>query len=63
MSVPHALLALLTQGPMYGLQLQQAFEGATGEVWPINVGQVYGTLQRLVGVGLVVSVGHGVCRY
>ena len=59
MSVPHALLALLSRGPMYGLQLQQAFEGATGEVWPINVGQVYATLQRLERDGLVASDGHG----
>jgi DNA-binding PadR family transcriptional regulator len=44
---------------MYGLQLQQAFEGATGEVWPINVGQVYATLQRLERDGLVESDGHG----
>jgi DNA-binding PadR family transcriptional regulator len=53
MSVPHALLALLTQGPKYGLQLQNEFEARTGEVWPLNVGQVYTTLQRLERDGLV----------
>ena len=47
MSVRHALLALLTEGPKYGLQLRQEFEARTGEVWPLNVGQVYLTLQRL----------------
>jgi DNA-binding PadR family transcriptional regulator len=47
MSVRHALLALLTEGPKYGLQLRQEFESRTGEVWPLNVGQVYTTLQRL----------------
>jgi DNA-binding PadR family transcriptional regulator len=47
MSVPHALLALLTGGPKYGLRLQNEFEARTGEVWPLNVGQVYTTLQRL----------------
>jgi DNA-binding PadR family transcriptional regulator len=47
MSVPHALLALLTDGPKYGLRLQNEFEARTGEVWPLNVGQVYTTLQRL----------------
>jgi len=47
MSVRHALLALLTEGPKYGLQLRQEFEARTGEVWPLNVGQVYTTLQRL----------------
>jgi DNA-binding PadR family transcriptional regulator len=46
-SVRHALLALLSEGPKYGLQLRQEFEESTGEVWPLNVGQVYTTLQRL----------------
>ena len=53
MSVPHALLALLSEGPKYGLQLREEFEERTGEVWPLNVGQVYTTLQRLERDGLV----------
>ena len=53
MSVPHALLALLSEGPKYGLRLQNEFEHRTGEVWPLNVGQVYTTLQRLERDGLV----------
>ena len=53
MSVRHALLALLSEGPKYGLQLRQEFEVRTGEVWPLNVGQVYTTLQRLERDGLV----------
>jgi DNA-binding PadR family transcriptional regulator len=52
-SVRHALLALLSEGPKFGLQLQQEFESRTGEVWPLNVGQVYTTLQRLERDGLV----------
>jgi DNA-binding PadR family transcriptional regulator len=55
MSVRHALLALLTEGPKYGLQLRHQFEEQTGEVWPLNVGQVYSTLQRLERDGLVES--------
>src|ERR1700761_4717928 len=55
MSVRHALLALLSEGPKYGLQLRQEFETGTGEVWPLNVGQVYTTLQRLERDGLVES--------
>ncbi|HEY2214077.1 MAG TPA: PadR family transcriptional regulator [Acidimicrobiales bacterium] len=55
MSVRHALLALLSEGPKYGLQLRQEFEARTGEVWPLNVGQVYTTLQRLERDGLVQS--------
>lgn len=53
MSVRHALLALLSEGPTYGLRLQQEFEARTGEVWPLNVGQVYTTLQRLERGGAV----------
>ena len=56
MSVRHALLALLSEGPKYGLQLREEFEARTGEVWPLNVGQVYTTLQRLERDGLVEAV-------
>jgi DNA-binding PadR family transcriptional regulator len=55
MSIRHALLALLSDGPRYGLQLRQEFETRTGEVWTLNVGQVYTTLQRLERDGLVES--------
>jgi DNA-binding PadR family transcriptional regulator len=55
MSVRHALLALLSEGPKYGLQLREEFEARTGEVWPLNVGQVYTTLQRLERDGFVES--------
>jgi DNA-binding PadR family transcriptional regulator len=57
MSVPHALLALLNEQPKYGLRLQNEFEARTGEVWPLNVGQVYTTLQRLERDGLVEADG------
>ena len=56
-SVRHALLALLSEGPKYGLQLREEFEANTGQVWPLNVGQVYTTLQRLERDGLVGAVG------
>ena len=55
MSVRHAMLALLSEGPSYGLQLREEFEARTGDVWPLNVGQVYTTLQRLERDGLVES--------
>lgn len=55
MSVRHAVLALLSEGPKYGLQLRHEFEERTGEVWPMNVGQIYQTLQRLERDGLVES--------
>jgi DNA-binding PadR family transcriptional regulator len=59
MSVPHALLALLSEGSKYGLRLQTEFESRTGKVWPLNVGQVYTTLQRLERDGLVESDSEG----
>ena len=59
MSVRHALLALLSEGPKYGLQLREEFEARTGEVWPLNVGQVYTTLQRLERDGLVEAESTG----
>jgi len=55
MSVRHALLALLCEGPKYGQQLREEFEARTGDVWPLNVGQVYTTLQRLERDGFVES--------
>jgi DNA-binding PadR family transcriptional regulator len=54
-SVRHAMLALLSEGPKYGLRLREEFEARTGEIWPLNVGQVYTTLQRLERDGLVES--------
>ena len=53
----HALLALLSEGPKYGLQLRDEFEARTGDVWPLNVGQVYTTLQRLERDSFVESDG------
>ena len=57
MSVRHALLALLSDGPKYGLQLREEFEAGTSEVRPLNVGQLYATLGRLEREGLVASDG------
>jgi DNA-binding PadR family transcriptional regulator len=59
MSIRHALMALLSAEPTFGLRLRQEFEARTGEVWPLNVGQVYSTLQRLERDGLVSSDGDG----
>ncbi len=57
MSVRQALLALLEQGPMYGYQLRSEFEQRTGATWPLNIGQVYTTLNRLARDGLVSGAG------
>jgi DNA-binding PadR family transcriptional regulator len=57
MSIRHGLLALLAQGPRYGYQLRAEFESSTGATWPLNIGQVYSTLNRLERDGLAVRVG------
>jgi DNA-binding PadR family transcriptional regulator len=57
-SIPYALLALLSERPKYGLQLHEEFGQRTGEVWPLNVGQVYTTLQRLERDQLVEATGQ-----
>ena len=57
MSVRHGLLALLAEGPMHTYQLKQQFEQRTGGTWPLNIGQVYTTVQRLVRDGLAEPIG------
>jgi DNA-binding PadR family transcriptional regulator len=57
MSIRHGLLALLERGPRHGYQLRAEFDAATGATWPLNVGQVYTTLDRLERDGFVVQDG------
>ena len=55
MSVRQSLLALLAERDSYGFQLRQEFEGRTGGTWPVNIGQIYTTINRLQRDGLVVE--------
>lgn len=55
MSVRNALLALVAQHPAGVYRLRQVFEDQTGGAWPLNIGQVYQTMQRLERDGSVVS--------
>ncbi|BCB89767.1 PadR family transcriptional regulator [Phytohabitans suffuscus] len=57
MSVKFGLLALFAEGPKYGYQLRTEFEARTGGTWPVNVGQVYTTLERLERDALVAAEG------
>lgn len=50
---------LLTAGPQYGLRLCGGSQDRAGEVWPLNVGEVCTTLQRLERDGLAGSDGGG----
>ena len=42
---------------MYGYQLRTTFEQRTGATWPLNIGQVYTTLNRLERDGLIEEPG------
>ena len=53
MTVRSAILQLLDEGDRHGYQLKVDFEARTGGIWPLNVGQVYTTLDRLLRDGLV----------
>ncbi|TLM82041.1 PadR family transcriptional regulator [Pseudarthrobacter sp. NamE5] len=57
MSIRHSLLALLQDQPRYGYQLRVEFESRTGATWPLNIGQVYTTLDRLERDALVRKEG------
>lgn len=63
MAIRECLLAILDLGPCYGYQLRIEFEERTGGTWPLNVGQVYTTLDRLerdalATKGAVDDAGH-----
>lgn len=58
MSVRSSLLAILMIGPAYGFQLHGELRSRTAGRRSVNVGQIYGTLERLVKQGAVESAGH-----
>jgi DNA-binding PadR family transcriptional regulator len=53
-----SLLALLDQGACYGYQLRAELDWRTGSLGPINVGQIYNTLDRLERDTLVRKTGE-----
>ncbi|MDH6533073.1 DNA-binding PadR family transcriptional regulator [Aurantimicrobium minutum] len=57
MAVRESLLGLLTLGPAYGLQLHAELASRAPHRAKTNVGQVYGTLDRLSTAGLVIHDG------
>ncbi|MEH6780330.1 MAG: PadR family transcriptional regulator [Rhodoglobus sp.] len=60
MSIRHSLLSILAQGSCYGYQLRSEFDRRTGSTWPLNVGQIYNTLDRLVRDNLVTKTSSPV---
>ena len=57
MSIRHSLLAILALGDCYGNQLRHEFERRAGATVPVNVGQIYTTLDRLERDALVTRSG------
>ena len=53
LSVKHGILGILADGPRHGYELKTRFEGLTGGLWELNIGQVYTTLERMLKDGLV----------
>jgi DNA-binding PadR family transcriptional regulator len=58
MSVRDGLLAILTLGPAYGLQLHAELASRAPHRKPVNAGQIYGTLDRLVKQGMLEPAGQ-----
>lgn len=54
MSVRQSILALLSEHPRHGYELKSEFDRRTGNSWPLNIGQVYTTLERLERDGFVI---------
>lgn len=59
MSLKHALLGLLAQGPRSGYGLLKHFEGSVGYAWPALHSQIYPELARLREEELIEQVGEG----
>lgn len=57
MSVRDAMLAILTLGPAYGSQLHAELTSRTPHRSPVNVGQIYTTIDRLGAQKLLTSGG------
>lgn len=59
MSLPHALLGLLSEQPASGYDLLKRFEAGLSIVWPAQKSQVYGELAKLNENGLIEITGTG----
>jgi len=59
MSLPHALLGLLADGPASGYDLLKRFDSTLAFVWPATQSQLYTDLGKLDRDGLVVVAARG----
>lgn len=56
MPLDHAILAILTRGPLHGHALGKQLELLLHGLWAVNPGQVYATLGRLARDGLIAPI-------
>ena len=59
MSLRHALLGLLADGPASGYDLMKVFDQSLAFVWPATQSQLYGELNRLADDDLIVVSHQG----
>jgi DNA-binding PadR family transcriptional regulator len=59
MSLRHALIGLLREGPASGYDLVQVFNSSLANVWPATKSQVYAELAKLADAGLVAVTAEG----
>jgi DNA-binding PadR family transcriptional regulator len=53
MSLTHALIGLLSGGPLHGYEIKQRFASSMGGEWSISYGQLYPALARLTDAGFI----------
>jgi PadR family transcriptional regulator, regulatory protein AphA len=59
MSLRHAVLGLLTDGPLSGYDMLKIFSLSLENVWPATQSQLYGELGKLADSGLIEVVAEG----
>lgn len=59
MSLRHAVLGLIADGPASGYDLLKVFDRSLAFIWPATQSQLYGELNRLADDGLIVVSHEG----
>jgi DNA-binding PadR family transcriptional regulator len=52
-SLKYAVLGFLKSAPRHGYEIKQSFERRFGTAWSVSYGQLYPTLKKLAGEGLI----------
>jgi len=58
MSIRHAILGLLSEQPMHGYRLREAFAERVSPLWGLTTGQIYQSLATLERAGFLQSRGE-----